>query len=147
MLLTDRQLLEEALALVQQSYKEGGIPIGSVLVDEGRVIGRGYNRRIQDRDPIAHGEMDCIRSAGRRKTYRNTSLYTTLSPCMMCTGTIIQFGIPRLVIGDIRNFGGNEELLRAHRVEVIIDDHEGCYELMRKFIVENPQEWLEDIGK
>jgi cytosine/creatinine deaminase len=146
MLLADQKFLEEAFALARQSYDEGGLPIGSVLVENGRVIGRGFNRRIQDGDPIAHGEMDCIRNAGRRKTYKSTSLYTTLSPCMMCTGTIIQFHIPRVVIGDIRNFGGNEDLLRKHGVEVVIVGHDGCYELMRKFIVERPEEWSQDIG-
>jgi cytosine/creatinine deaminase len=147
MLPTDRKFLAEAFALAQQSYGEGGIPIGSVLVENGQVIGAGYNRRIQDGDPIAHGEMDCIRKAGRVAAYNKTSLYTTLSPCMMCTGTIIQFGIPRVVIGDVRNFGGNEQLLRDRGVEVIIDDHAGCYELMQKFIAERPNDWLEDIGK
>jgi cytosine/creatinine deaminase len=146
MLPADRKFLAEALALAQRSYDEGGLPIGSLLVENGQVIGRGYNRRIQDGDPIAHGEMDCIRNAGRRRTYKNTSLYTTLSPCMMCTGTIIQFGIPRVVIGDIQNFGGNEELLRDHGVEVVILEHEGCYELMKKFIAQRPENWSEDIG-
>lgn len=144
---TDRTFLETAFALARKSYEEGGIPIGSVLIEDGRIIGQGYNRRIQHGDPIAHGEMDCIRNTGRRAAYRNTTLYTTLSPCMMCTGTIVQFGIPRVVIGDARNFGGNEELLRARGIDVIVDDHTGCYELMRKFIAERPAEWAEDIGE
>ena len=106
-----RVALEEA----QRGYDEGGVPVGSVLVENGRLVAQGHNRRVQEGDPIAHGEMDCLRRAGRRPHYRNTILYTTLSPCMMCTGTILQFGIPRVVVGERTNFEGNCDFLAGAR--------------------------------
>jgi cytosine deaminase len=102
---------------------------------------------VQNGDPIAHGEMDCIRAAGRRRSYRDCTLYTTLSPCMMCTGTIIQFKIPRVVIGENKTFGGNEDLLRAQGVEVIVVDDIRCVALMERFQRDHPQLWAEDIGE
>ncbi len=144
---TDATFMEEAYAMAKKSYDEGGLPIGAVLVENGAVIGRGHNRRVQQGDPIAHGEMDCLRNAGRRPDYRRTALYTTLSPCMMCSGTIVQFGIPRVVIGENRNFGGNEAFLRERGVEVVVLDHEVCIALMQKFIAENPELWNEDIAR
>ncbi|MEL0042800.1 MAG: nucleoside deaminase, partial [Candidatus Puniceispirillum sp.] len=102
---------------------------------------------VQQGDPIAQGEMDALRKAGRQKTYRDTVLYTTLSPCMMCSGTIIQFGIPRVVIGENKTFGGNEEFLRQHGVEVIIADDPDCFALMERFITEKPELWAEDIAE
>jgi len=143
----DSRYLENAYNLARRSYEEGGIPIGSVLVSGDKVIGAGYNRRVQDGDPIAHGEMDAIRKAGRQKNYTQTTLYTSLSPCMMCAGTIVQFGIPRVVIGENENFGGNEDFLRKYGVEVIIVGHEGCTNLIKKFISERPGDWYEDIGR
>ena len=128
-------------------FDEGGCPIGAVLAREGDVVSQGRNQRVQKGDPIAHGEMDALRRAGRQKTYRDTTLYTSLSPCMMCSGTIIQFGIPRVVIGEAVNFGGNEELLRARGVEVIVANDQDCIDLMDKFIEENPELWAEDIAE
>ena len=134
---------EEALA----GYNEGGCPIGSALADGDRLIAQGRNQRVQQGDPIAHGEMDCLRKAGRQKSYRNMTLYTSLSPCMMCTGTIIQFGIPRVVIGENTTFGGNEDFLRSRGVEVIVADDPDCIALMTKFIAEKPELWNEDIAE
>ena len=134
---------EEALA----GYNEGGCPIGSVLARGGEVIARGRNKRVQKGDPIAHGEMDALRNAGRQKTYRDTTLYTSLSPCMMCSGTILQFGIPRVVIGENTNFGGNETFLRSRGVEVIIVNDPDCIDLMKRFITEKPELWAEDIAE
>ena len=144
---TDKKFLrisyEEALA----GYNEGGCPIGSALAEGDRLIAQGRNQRVQQGDPIAHGEMDCLRKAGRQKSYRNMTLYTSLSPCMMCTGTIIQFGIPRVVIGENTTFGGNEEFLRQNGVEVIIADDPECIAIMTKFIAEKPELWNEDIAE
>ena len=138
-----RMAYEEALA----GFDEGGCPIGSVLAEDERLIAQGRNQRVQMGDPIAHGEMDCLRKAGRQRSYRRMTLYTSLSPCMMCTGTIIQFGIPRVVVGENRNFGGNEALLAERGVEVIIADDPDCIALMAKFIREKPALWSEDIAE
>ncbi|HWV58843.1 MAG TPA: nucleoside deaminase [Longimicrobiales bacterium] len=129
-----------------ESYREGGLPIGAVMVEDGRVIASGHNRRVQDGDPTAHGEMDCLRRAGRRARYDGVTLYTTLSPCMMCAGTVVQFGIPRVVIGEALNFPGNPDFLREHGVEVEIVDDPACIELMQRFIRERPALWDEDIA-
>jgi cytosine deaminase len=142
-----RQYIEEAYKLAKKSYDQGGLPIGSVLVRNGEIIGRGHNQRIQKGDPIAHGEMDCIRNAGRQKTYKGTVLYTSLSPCMMCAGTIVQFGIPHVIIGENKNFGGNEEFLRERGVRVEVADDKDCFELMARLIGEKPALWNEDIGE
>ena len=142
----ERKLFEIALEEARQGYAERGIPIGSILVEDGRIIGRGHNRRVQQGDAIAHGEMDCLRQAGRRHSYRKTTLFTTLSPCMMCAGTIVQFKIPRVVIGENRTFGGNEEFLRSRGVEVELLNDPRCIELMERFQREYPEIWAEDIG-
>lgn len=134
---------EEALA----GFNEGGCPIGSSLAEGDTLIAQGRNQRVQQGDPIAHGEMDCLRKAGRQKSYRKMTLYTSLSPCMMCTGTIIQFGIPRVVIGEAETFEGNPDFLRERGVEVIIADDEDCKALMRRFIMEKPELWAEDIAE
>jgi cytosine deaminase len=134
---------EEAL----KSYNEGGLPIGSALVRGGEVIGKGHNQRVQNSDPIAHGEMDCLRNAGRQRTYRDTIIYTTLSPCMMCTGTIIQFKIPTVVIGESVNFPGNKDLLQSRGVTVLDLNDARCIELMARFIREKPTLWNEDIAE
>ena len=139
------ELFETALAEAQQGFDEKGIPIGSILVEDGRIVGRGHNKRVQEGDAIAHGEMDCLRNAGRQATYRDTTLYTSLSPCMMCSGTIVQFKIPRVIINDTVNFGGNEAFLRSHGVEVIDAAHEASIRQMRDFIAANPGLWNEDI--
>lgn len=144
---TDRKFLDVAYQEALDGYKEGGCPIGSALAKGNTLIAQGRNQRVQKGDPIAHGEMDCLRKAGRQKSYRNMTLYTSLSPCMMCTGTIIQFGIPRVVIGENKTFGGNEEILRERGVEVIIADDAECIALMNKFIAEQPELWNEDIAE
>lgn len=143
----DWQLFETALDEARQGFAEKGIPIGSILVEGGRIVGRGHNRRVQQGDAIAHGEMDCLRQAGRRRSYRGTTLFTTLSPCMMCAGTIVQFKIPRVVIGENQTFGGNEDFLRSHGVEVVLLNDLRCVELMKRFQDEHPDIWAEDIGE
>lgn len=143
----DMIFMEEAYKLAKKSFDEGGLPIRAVLVRDGEIIGSGHNQRVQKGDPIAHGEMDCIRNAGRQKTYRDLTIYTTLSPCMMCSGTIVQFGIPRVVIGENRNFGGNEEFLKSRGVQVTVLDHPKCIELMERLKAEKPALWAEDIGE
>jgi len=141
------ELFETALAEAQHGFDEKGIPIGSILVEEGRIVGRGHNKRVQEGDAIAHGEMDCLRQAGRRRSYRNTTLFTTLSPCMMCSGTIVQFRIPRVVIGENQTFGGNEDFLRSRGVEVVVLNDLRCIGLMKRFQDEYPEIWAEDIGE
>lgn len=144
---TDRRFLRIAYAEALAGFEEGGCPIGSVLARGEEEIARGRNQRVQQGDPIAHGEMDALRKAGRQKTYRDTTLYTSLSPCMMCSGTIVQFGIPRVVIAENTTFGGNEAFLRSRGVEVIIADDPDCIALMRRFIEERPELWAEDIAE
>ncbi len=134
---------EEALA----GFEEGGCPIGSALAKGEQLIAQGRNQRVQKGDPIAHGEMDCLRKAGRQKSYRDMTLYTSLSPCMMCSGTIVQFGIKRVVVGENENFGGNEDFLREQGVEVILADDSDCIDLMKRFITEKPELWAEDIAE
>ena len=142
---TDLRFIERAFKEAEQSMREGGLPIGSVLARADELLSAGHNQRVQKGDPIAHGEMDCLRKAGRQKTYRDTTLYTSLSPCMMCAGTIVQFKIPRVVINDTENFGGNEEFLRERGVMVIDAAHAPSIAMMKKFIAENETLWAEDI--
>lgn len=144
---TDKRLLRVAYHEAKAGFDEGGCPIGSVLARGGYIVSQGRNQRVQGGDPIAHGEMDALRKAGRQKTYRDTVLYTSLSPCMMCSGTIVQFGIPRVVIGDTQNFGGNEDFLRERGVEVVIANDPDCIALMQRFIEEKPELWAEDIAE
>ena len=144
---TDRNMLKIAHDEARLGVEEGGCPIGSVLARGGEEVSRGRNQRVQQGDPIAHGEMDALRKAGRQKTYGDTVLYTTLSPCMMCSGTIIQFGIPRVVIGENKTFGGNEAFLRQRGVEIVIADDPDCIALMERFINEKPELWAEDIAE
>lgn len=141
----DRRFVELAFLEAKKSADNGGLPIGSVLARGDKLIASGHNQRVQKNDPIAHGEMDCLRKAGRQKTYRDTTLYTSLSPCMMCSGTIVQFKIPRVVINDNDNFGGNEEFLQANGVKVILAKHADSVSQMRDFISNNPELWNEDI--
>jgi cytosine/creatinine deaminase len=143
---TDRQMMRVALAEAQKGYDEGGVPVGSAIAEGGALLAAGHNRRVQDGDPIAHGEMDCLRRLGRRRHYKGLTLYTTLSPCMMCAGTIVQFEVPRLVIAENRNFTGNIPFLEGNGVEVILMDDPDCIELMEKFIRERPDLWFEDIA-
>lgn len=138
-------------AAIDEAHKgaaEGGIPIGSVLVHQGRILGKGHNRRVQQKSAILHGEMDALENAGRlpASVYRESVLYTTLSPCSMCSGAILLYGIPRVVIGENRTFLGEEELLRSRGVQLEVLQNEECIELMRSFIEQKPELWNEDIG-
>ena len=140
--------LTAAIEEAEKGLAEGGIPIGSVIVHEGKIIGRGHNRRVQKGSAILHGEMDALENAGRQKasTYRDCVLYTTLSPCPMCSGTILLYGIPRVVIGENQTFMGEEELLKSRGVKLEVRQDPRCIELMRRFIAEKPELWNEDIG-
>lgn len=141
--------LDAAVAEAQQGWDEGGIPIGSVLVHHGQIIGRGHNRRVQRGSVTLHGEMDALENAGRLPAaiYRECVLYTTLSPCSMCSGAILLYGIPRVVVGENRTFLGEEDLLRSRGVTVDVVDDGRCVELMTRFIREKPELWNEDIGE
>jgi len=148
-MLTDAEqaLMDAAFAQAQKGFSEGGIPIGAVLARGARLLAAGHNRRVQFGDPIAHGEMDCLRTAGRLASYRDLTMFTTLSPCMMCAGTIIQFGIPRVIVGENRTFPGNEDFLRSRGVEVLVLDDARCVDLMERFQRAFPLVWQEDIGE
>jgi cytosine deaminase len=137
-----------AVQEAEQGVREGGIPIGSVLVHRGTIIGRGHNRRVQSGSPILHGEMDALENAGRHSAaiYRESTLYTTLSPCPMCSGAILLYRIPRVIIGENRSFMGEEELLRSRGVNVTVLQDTRCIELMESFIRDFPELWNEDIG-
>lgn len=145
----DKKFYQLALEEAKKGLSEGGIPIGAILVHKDQVLGRGRNKRIQEGSAIKHGETDCIENAGRQKAeiYQQSTLYTTLSPCDMCTGTILLYKIPRVVIGENKNFKGNEELLKARGVEVIILNDPETIQMMKTFIKENPSLWNEDIGE
>lgn len=141
--------LQAAIEEAERGREEGGIPIGSALVIDGEVVGRGHNRRVQRGSAILHGEMDALEDAGRLtgREYRRSVLYTTLSPCDMCSGAILLYGIPRVVVGENRTFMGSEHLLRARGVEVEVVDDATCFELMTRFIADQPDLWNEDIGE
>ena len=140
--------LQAAIAEARQGLAEGGIPIGSVIVHRGKIIGRGHNRRVQKGSAILHGEMDALENAGRQPAdvYRECVLYTTLSPCSMCSGAILLYGIPRVIIGENHTFMGEEELLRSHGVALEVVQSDECIRLMEEFIRTNPRLWNEDIG-
>jgi len=140
--------MQAAIEEARQGFAEGGIPIGSVIVHDGKIIGRGHNRRVQHGSAILHGEMDAFENAGRQpaNVYRESVIYTTLSPCSMCSGAILLYGIPKVIVGENRTFMGEEELLRARGVEVTVLQDETCIALMRDFIAAKPQLWNEDIG-
>ena len=140
--------LKAAIEEAQQGLAEGGIPIGSVLVHNGKIIGRGHNRRVQQGSAILHGEMDALENAGRQpaSVYKESVLYTTLSPCPMCTGAILLYGIPKVVVGENQTFMGDEDLLRARGVTVDVIQDTTCIELMQSFIAAKPTLWNEDIG-
>jgi creatinine deaminase len=146
---SDAAFLGIALEEARIGLDEGGIPIGAVLVVDGVPIGRGRNRRVQHGSAIRHGETDALENAGRQpaEVYRRATMYTTLSPCHMCTGAILLYGIPRVVIGENRTFLGAEDLLRQHGVDVHVVDDPACVELMTTFIAERPELWFEDIGE
>src|SRR5712692_1941100 len=140
--------LDAAIDEAERGAAEGGIPIGSVLVHDGTILGRGHNRRVQQGSAVLHAEMDALERAGRQPAaiYRAATLYTTLSPCAMCSGAILLYGIPQVVVGENRTFRGEEELLRARGVRVDVVQDERCIAMMRQFIAEHPQLWNEDIG-
>jgi len=141
--------MQAALDEARQGLREGGIPIGSVLVAGGQILGRGHNRRVQAGSTVLHGEMDALERAGRRTAavYRACTLYTTLSPCAMCTGAVLLYGIPRVIIGENRNFQGEEDLLQSRGVAVEVLDDAECQRLLADFIREHPALWNEDIGR
>lgn len=143
------KFLEAAIEEAKIGMSEGGIPIGSVLVIDGKIISRGHNKRMQRGSAILHAEMYCLENAGRLKAvdYRRAVLYSTLSPCDMCSGAALLYGIPKIIIGENRTFTGPEEYLRSRGVEVIVLDSKECYQLMKNFIEKNPELWNEDIGK
>ena len=145
--MNDAALLDAALEEAHAGLAEGGLPIGSVLADaRGNIIARGRNRRVQDGDPTAHAEVTCIRHAGRRRDWRELTLVSTLSPCIMCTGTALLFQIPRVIVGENVNFRGAEDLFRDRGVELTVLQDERCIELMRTFTRDHPELWNEDIG-
>jgi creatinine deaminase len=141
------QFLSMAIEEARQGLKEGGLPIGSVLVRDGKVLGRGHNRRVQDGDPITHAEIDCLRRAGRVGNYRDAVLYSTLMPCYLCAGAVVQFNIKKVIVGENKNFEGAHEFMRSHGVELVNAQDPECVDLMGRFIRENPKLWNEDIGK
>lgn len=144
----DERFLDVAVEQARIGRDEGGVPVGAALVVDGEVIGRGRNRRVQRGSAVLHGETDCLENAGRRpaEVYARATMYTTLSPCPMCSGAILLFTIPRVVVGENRTFLGAEDWLRAGDVEVVVRDSAACVELMRRFIAERPETWNEDIG-
>ncbi len=145
---TDREMMALALGQARVSLEEGGVPVGAVLA-AGRlaqVVAAGHNERVQRGDPVAHGEIACLRNAGRRPTYHDTTLYTTLSPCQMCTGAILLFQIPRVVVGEAQTFEGDLGFLAGHGVEIVLLEDEDCVAAMREFQQRYPEVWSEDIG-
>ena len=138
--------MEAAIAEAKQGLSEGGIPIGSVIIKEGQIVGRGHNKRVQDNDPVTHAEIDCLRNAGRIGNYKETTLYSTLMPCYLCAGAVVQFGIKKVIVGESVNFTGAKEFMESHGVEVIDLNLDECKQLMSDFIQNNPTLWNEDIG-
>ena len=143
------KFLKVAIDEAKKGLKEGGIPIGSVIVYQGKIIGRGHNRRIQEGSVVLHGEMDAFENAGRQSAnvYNYCTLYTTLSPCAMCSGAILLYGIPRIIIGENKSFLGEEALLKSRGVDVMVVDNQECKDMMTSFITNNPELWNEDIGE
>jgi cytosine/creatinine deaminase len=144
---TADQFMQAAIAQARKSRSEGGIPIGSALARGGELIALGHNKRVQNHDPVTHAEIDCLRNAGRLGSFRDTVLYSTLMPCYLCAGAVVQFGIKKVIVGESRTFPGAVNFMRSHDVEVVDLDLPECVEMMQKFIAENPQLWNEDIGK
>jgi len=142
-----RALLQDALQEAKTGLREGGLPIGSVLADRaGRIVARGHNLRVQSGDPTAHAETVCIRNAGRRRDWHELTLVSTLSPCIMCTGTALLYRIPRVIVGENRNFLGAEDLFHSRGVELVVVDDPECIEMMAEFVRQHPDLWNEDIG-
>lgn len=139
--------MQTAIEEANVGASQGGIPIGSVLVKDGRIIGRGHNKRVQEHDPILHAEIDCLRNAGRIGSYKDTVLYSTLMPCHLCAGAVVQFGIKKVIAGESETFKGTKDFLESLGVEVIDLNLKECKDMMTKFIKENPSLWKEDIGE
>ncbi len=141
------RFMQAAIAQARKSRSEGGIPIGSALARGGELIAVGHNKRVQDSDPVTHAEIDCLRNAGRLGSFRDTVLYSTLMPCYLCAGAVVQFRIKKVIVGESRTFAGAVDLMRSHGVDVLDLDLPECVEMMQQFIAENPVLWNEDIGK
>ncbi|MES2139984.1 MAG: nucleoside deaminase [Bacteroidota bacterium] len=141
------EFMKAAIDQAKLGISENGIPIGSVLVKEGKIVGYGHNKRVQDNDPVTHAEIDCLRNAGRVGSYKNTVLYSTLMPCYLCAGAVVQFGIKKVYAGESKTFSGAKEFMESHGVEVIDLNIEECKNMMKEFISNNPKLWNEDIGE
>ncbi len=141
------KFMQLAIEQAKKSLNEGGIPIGSVLIKDGVFVAQGHNKRVQENNPILHGEMDCLNNAGRIGSFKNTVIYSTLMPCYMCAGTIVQFKIPKVIVGESETFAGAREFMEQHGVEVIDLDLAECKEMMKTFIDRRPDIWFEDIGE
>ena len=139
------EFMQAAIDEARLGRSQGGIPIGSVLIRDGKIVGRGHNKRVQEDSAIKHGEMDCLTNAGRQHSYRDTIIYTTLMPCYMCAGTIVQFKIPKVMVGESRTFGESRAFLESHGVEVVDLDLQECVSMMDEFIAAEPMLWNEDI--
>lgn len=138
--------MRAAIDEAKQGLADGGIPIGSVLVKDGQIVGRGHNQRVQKNDPMTHAEIDCLRNAGRIGNYRGTTLYSTLMPCYLCAGAVVQFGIKKVIVGESQTFPGAVDFMRSHGVEVVDLADLECVEMMNQFIADKPELWNEDIG-
>jgi cytosine/creatinine deaminase len=145
--MSEKELMESAIAQARKSLSEGGIPIGSTLARNGELLAVGHNKRVQEGDPVTHAEIDCLRRAGRIGSFRDTILYSTLMPCYLCAGAVVQFGIPKVIVGESHTFPGAPEFMRSHGVEVIDLDLPECVEMMQQFIAAHPALWNEDIGR
>ena len=141
------EFMQAAIDEARKGLEEGGIPIGSALVKDGKLVASGRNKRVQEKNPILHGEMDCLNNAGRIGSYKGTTIYSTLMPCYMCAGTIVQFKIKKVIVGESRTFPGAKEFMLSHGVEVIDLDLPECVEMMEEFIAAEPELWNEDIGE
>jgi creatinine deaminase len=139
--------LKEAIEEAKKGLKEGGIPIGSVLVKDGKIIARGHNKRVQEDNPMAHAEIDCLINAGRIGSYKGTILYSTLMPCYLCAGAVVQFGIKKVIAGESKTFSGAADFMRQHNVEIVDMNDAECIKIMADFISANPKLWNEDIGE
>ena len=142
-----RNFMKVAIEEAKLGMRNGGIPVGSLLVRDGKIIGRGHNKRVQEKDPTSHAEIDCLRKTGRIGSYSGTTLYSTLMPCYLCAGAVVQFGIKKVVVGESSTFEGAEELMVSHGVQVINLNLDECKEIMKQFIEKNPKLWNEDVGK
>ncbi len=139
--------MRETINEAKQGLTEGGIPIGSILVNNGKIIGRGHNKRVQENNPMIHAEIDCLINAGRIGSYKDTILYSTLMPCYLCAGAVVQFGIKKVIVCESKTFSGASEFMKSHGVEVIDLNNQECIKMMNDFINANPKLWFEDIGE